>query len=123
MLKWIRQSNKPNRGLIAIRVISGCSMNEVIKLTKCKDKTKTKDLSRALRKLGYNCPNKLIRLKQKPNLAIAKLTYPNTHNWHWVVIENNKIFDGIFGNKNGEVKWKKNWKITSYLPIRKINAS
>jgi len=118
-MKWIKQYNKPNCGQIAVAVISNKSVREIYKLIGHDGYTGTKDLTKALRKLGFKCPNKLRRLNKRPKLAVAKLSHPLAHSWHWVVISNNKIFDGNYGNKSGKVNWKKGWKITSYLPIKK----
>jgi hypothetical protein len=119
MYKWIKQpSDQYICGQIAVAVIAKCSVNKVIKILKNDKHTKTKELAKALKKLGFKCPNRLKRLKHKPKLAIGKLTFPYTkYNWHWVVIYKNKIFDGAYGNPNGTVNWEKGWRITSYLPI------
>ena len=118
MYKWIKQPDKPLCGQIAVAVIGKCSIKKAIKLIGKDGYTKTKDLARGLKKLGFKCPTRLKVLKNKPELAIGKLSYPDTkYNWHWVVVYKNKIFDGINGNRWGKVKWEKNWRITSYLPI------
>ena len=106
-----------NCGQIALCVITGKPLEEIIELVGHNGYTKTKDLARVLHKLGYICPTKLRRLGTKPELAIARLSYPNTRYWHWVVIHKDKIYDGRNGNEKGEVKWRKGLKITSYLPI------
>jgi len=123
MSKWIKQSYSiSNCGQIAVSVITGISIKRISAIIGKDEETKTKDLVKSLRELGYRCPNRLKVFKKNiPQLAIGKLSYPNTtYNWHWVAIINDKIYDGRYGNKNGKVKWKKDWKITSYLPCEKI---
>lgn len=118
MYRWKKQPNKPICGQVAVSVIANCSIKKAIEVVCKKGRTKTKDLAKGLRKLGFKCPLRLQRLKEKPELAIAKLKN-HKYNWHWVVIYKDKIFDGTYGDKFGNVNWKKNWRITSYLPIKK----
>jgi len=122
--KWRKQKpKKRNCGIIAVAIIANCSIKKAEEAIGKTGRTKTKDLQRGLRNLGYNCPSKLKRLKNRPELAIAKLKYPNSHNWHWVVIYKEKIFDGVYGDKNGNVKWDEGDKISSYLPIEKLTIN
>ena len=118
MYKWKKQPNKPICGQVAVSVIANCSIEKAIRAVGKTGRTKTVDLVRGLRKLGFTCPSRLQILKEKPELAIAKLKN-HKYNWHWVVIYKDKIFDGIYGDRFGNVKWKKWWRITSYLPIKK----
>lgn len=120
MYKWKKQPNKPICGQIAVSVIANCTIEKAIKVIGKHRYTKTLDLARGLRKLGFICPSRLQRLKEKPELAIAKVSIPNTnYYWHWVVIYKDKIFDGRYGDRFGNVKWKRGWRITSYLPVEK----
>ncbi len=117
--KWRKQGYKPNCGQIAVAVITGKSLREVYNVIGHDYSTRTKDLARALRFFGYDCPDRLRRLKERPKLAIAKLTLPKSSGWHWVVIDGDKIYDGINGTANGKVIWETGKRITSYLPIEK----
>lgn len=119
MRAWIKQPvNTRICGQIAVAVVTGISLENAIKLVdKKRNGTTTKDLSRALRYLGYKCPNKCKKMPRPP-LAIAQVHRPNFSGWHWVVVDGDKIFDGAWGTPDGKVHWKKmKWKITSYLPI------
>lgn len=118
-MRWRQQYDIPNCGVIAVAVIADCSIKKAIEVIGKNGNTKTKDLARGLEKLGYECPERLQRLKERPKLAIAKLSIPNTHRWHWVVIGGDKIYDGVHGNKKGEVSFPEGYRITSYLPITK----
>ena len=120
-MRWRKQkSNNPNCGIIAVAVIANCSIKKAIEAIGSDGETSTEDLAKGLRKLGFKCPNKLKVFKKNiPKLAIAKVSIPDTHHWHWVAIYNDKIFDGVNGNKNGNVFWRNGWRMTSYLPIEK----
>lgn len=88
-----------------------------------KGATSSKDLAKGLQALGFTCPTrcrKYILGRKLPDLAIGHLTDPNRRSgWHWVVIDGDKIYDGISGNPDGTVNWKPEWRITSYLPVTK----
>jgi hypothetical protein len=118
-LVWIKQPEKSRIcGQIAVAVITGISVEESKKLIGKNFGTNTKDIAKALRKMGYKCPNRCKRLKEKPKLAIAQVRKPSKKSgWHWVVIHEDKIYDGIDGNPDGTVNWIKGQRITSYLPI------
>ena len=116
-MRWLKQQKgSKNCGQIALAVITGKSVKSIEKLMGHNQATVTKDLVKVLRKLGYKCPNRLKCLKEKPVLAIAKLTHKLRYGWHWIVIYNDEIFDGVL---QGDKKWKQGHKITSYLPIEK----
>lgn len=121
MRTWIEQKpNKKNCGVIAVAVIAGVPVDVAAKHIGKNGATTTKQLAEGLRKLGYQCPDRLQRIP-RPQLAIAKMVDPNRKSgWHWVVVDGPRIFDGINGTPEGKVKWKPGWKMTSYLPITKI---
>lgn len=121
MRKWIRQEpGKNNCGQIAVAVITGKTVEEVSKVIGKKGCTKTKDLIKALRHFGYNCPNKCKKMS-RPRLGIGQLHDTNRKSgWHWIVVDGNQTFDGIWGDPNGYVyMWPSTFNITSYLPITK----
>lgn len=122
MRKWIKQPIKPKRccGHIAVAVIAEISLEESRRIVNINGGTTTKDLITALRKLGFKCPDKCVRTP-RPALGLAKMKKPShKQNWHWVVVDGDKIYDGTYGNSDGTVNWKKSWKITSYLPVTKL---
>ena len=116
---WKKQKPKTSLcGQIAVSIILRKPLKEVIKMFGKDCGTWTKDLVRVLRKNKIKCGKKLERTR-KSNLAIAKLTYPHKKIWHWVVVHNNKIYDGIWGKSNGTVDWsEKKGRLTSYLNIK-----
>lgn len=120
MRTWIEQKpNKKNCGVIAVAVVASIPVNVAAEHIGKDGATTTKQLVKGLRSLGYECPDRLQRIPRPP-LAIAKLKNPTrASGWHWVVVDGDKIFDGINGKADGTVDWLKGWRITSYLPITK----
>lgn len=120
MRTWIQQKpNKKNCGVIAVAVLAEVSIEEAEKAIGKKGCTTTKDLVKGLRALGFSCPDRCMRIP-KPTLGIGHLSNPNRKNgWHWIVIDGDKIYDGINGNPDGTVKWKDGWRLTSYIPVTK----
>lgn len=125
MRKWIKQlPGKKNCGVIAVAVIAEVSVEVAAEAIGEKGATSTKDLAKGLRKLGFQCPDRCVRVKPDqpfPELAIGHLSDPKRKSgWHWVVIDGDKIWDGMTGSPDGKtVYWKAGWKITSYLPVTK----
>ena len=120
MRVWIKQERgKKNCGIIAVAVLTGVSIEIAANAIGKNGATTTKQLSCGLHKLGYECPNRL-QVGKRPPLGIAKLVDPSRRSgWHWVVVDGEKIYDGINGLPDGTVRWKKGWKLTSYLPVTK----
>jgi hypothetical protein len=121
MRKWIKQ--KPNTrccGHVAIAVIAGISLEESKKPVNKRGGTKTKRLVSVIRQLGYDCPDRC-RKMERPKLGLGQLRFSDRKTgWHWVVVDGDKIWDGLWGNPDGTVNWKPEWKITSYLPVKDI---
>ncbi|HOS16172.1 MAG TPA: hypothetical protein PKX15_04045 [Bacteroidales bacterium] len=121
MRKWIKQKQgTKNCGAIAIAVIAKVSLKKAIEACGTEGPMNTKDLVRGIRKLGYTCPDHCKR--KRPELGIGHLTYTanKKNRRHWVAIDGNKIYDGFHGKPDGTVDWNKEWKLTSYLPVKKI---
>lgn len=119
MRTWIEQKpNKKNCGVVAVAVLTETSVALAAEAIGKDGATTTKQLAKGLRKLGWNCPTRL-KVMPRPPLAIAKLKDPKRSGWHWVVVDGDKIFDGISGKPDGTVKWKKGRKMTSFLPVTK----
>ena len=118
MKTWIAQPpNKKVCGQVAVAVITGKPLDEVIRVIGKKGCTKTKDIVKGLRKLGSHCAGKVQRMKGTVPLGIAQVRKKGRSGWHWVVIEGDKIWDGHFGTPDGTVVWPEGWRITSYLRI------
>lgn len=121
MRKWIEQKpGKKNCGVIAVAVIAEVSVGLAAEKIGKDGATSTKQLVKGLRALGWDCPDRLQRIPRPP-LAIAKMVNPKVHRsgWHWVVVDGDKIYDGINGKPDGTVDWPTGTKMTSYLPVTK----
>ena len=117
MRTWIKQEpKKKNCGVIAVAVIAGVTVEEAAKAIGKNGATSTKKLAKGLRALGYKCPDRCVRTK--PPLGLGQLHDTRRKSgWHWVVVDGNLIFDGIYGNPNGTVNWVAGQRLTSYLPV------
>lgn len=120
MRTWIRQKPKTRCcGHIAVAVVAGITLKESKELINRRGGTNTKHLVKALRVLGYQCPNRC-RKMSRPELGLGQMKKPTQKNgWHWVVVDGGKIWDGLYGNPDGTVNWEAGWRITSYLPLTK----
>lgn len=115
---WKKQPEEvPCCGQVAVSIILKKSLLDTFRLFGHAASTDTKDLIRVLRSQKIKCDSHL-QFTKKSNLAIAKVINPkDTQGWHWVVIWNNKVFDGVDGFRDGTTNWEKGCKITSYLNI------
>jgi hypothetical protein len=122
MRTWIPQHcKKKNCGIIAVAVVAGVSVEEAAKAIGKNGTTTTKQIAKGLRAFGYECGDRCKPFKKSPfpKLAIAQMKSPDRRSgWHWVVIDNGLIYDGLFGNKDGSVRWPIGGKITSLLEIK-----
>jgi hypothetical protein len=126
-MTWIEQPKKSRIcGHIAVAVITGKTVLEIINFIGNRNGTKTKQLAKALRNYGFQCPDKC-RKMPRPKLGIAQVHFKSrklnktwSNNWHWVAVSDDKIYDGSFGKPDGTVDWPKDWKMTSFLPVTKI---
>lgn len=108
--------------MIAVAVVASVPVNVAAEHIGKDGATTTKQLVKGLRSLGYECPDRLQRIPRPP-LAIAKLIDGKRKGgWHWVVVDGDKIFDGINGKPDGTVNWSKKGRMTSFLPITKMQA-
>lgn len=124
MRTWIEQKpNKKNCGVIAVAVIANIPVSLAAETIGKDGATTTKQLVKALRKLGYDCPDRCKKMP-RPLLGLGQMRRPKRKSgWHWVVVDGDKIYDGINGKPDGTVDWLKGWRITSYLPITKRNGN
>lgn len=126
MRTWIKQDpKKKNWGVIAVAVVAGVTVEAAAKAIGKNGTTTTKQLTKGLQALGYDCPNRCKPIHKlwgfpSTDLGIAQMHNPaRKSGWHWVVIDGLKIYDGIFGDEDGHVKWPDGCKMTSFIPITK----
>jgi hypothetical protein len=121
MLRWCRQDPKTRTsGQVALAVITGLPLEEIVKRLGHSHHTTTWEIAAVLSQCGYLCPARCIpvrELRESPKLAIAQVHSTHSSRWHWVAVENDRVFDGIWGDAYGVVTWPSHFRITSYLPI------
>ncbi|HUI75550.1 MAG TPA: hypothetical protein VLX32_11415 [Candidatus Acidoferrum sp.] len=122
MRQWYRQDPaKRTSGQVAVAVITGRPVEEVTQRVGHTRHTTTRELARVLDQYGFLCPHRCLPIKDArnlPKLAIAQVHSTRSSSWHWVAIDNGRIFDGIWGDAYGVVTWPSDFHITSYLPIQ-----
>lgn len=121
MLQWLRQDAKTRTsGQVAVAVITGRPLEEILHRIGHSHHTTTRELARILDHYGFLCPCRCVRAKDPrdlPRLALAQVRSPRSSRWHWVVVENGRIFDGIWGDAYGVVDWPRDFRITCYVPV------
>lgn len=86
--------------------------------------TNTKDVSKALKTFGCECPDRLIKITKNtvlPDLCILKITWHGKlAGSHWVVYRKGRIMCSVYGFWNFKYYFKQQWKgkATSYLPVK-----
>lgn len=107
-------------GQVAAAVITDRPVEEIIQRVGHKRRTTTRELVRVLHAYGFVCPCRCVRAREYgdlPKLAIAQVHSVRSPHWHWVAVEDGRIFDGVWGDAYGIVEWPSDFRITSYLPI------
>jgi len=121
MRQWLRQDpKKRTSGQVAVAVITGRPVEEIIERVGHAHHATTQELASVLDHYGFLCPRRCVPVKDPrdlPKLAIAQVHSPQSSRWHWVVIENGRIFDGTWGDAYGVVDWPNEFRITCCLPI------
>lgn len=121
MLRWQRQNpDKRMSGQVAVAVITDRPVEEIIHRVGHSHHTTTRELVGVLEHYGFLCPRRCVRARDYgdlPRLAIAQVHTICSSPWHWVAVENGRIFDGVWGDPYGIVEWPRDFRITSYLPI------
>lgn len=100
-------------GQVAVAVIAGITLEEAIERVGHRKSTQTNALVHVLRGLGFICPDRARAMKTPPplGLAIMRPKHRRGGNWHWVVVEDGRIIDGMEESDD--------WRITSYVPVYK----
>lgn len=111
-------------GQACIAMIANVDIHTAILAVGHAKSTKTKEIISGLRRLGFDCQSRLRVISKGviPNGSIVKILKPHTRNWHWVVSNNDKIYDPIGVVVNKEIYLARH-KATSFLkptPARKV---
>jgi hypothetical protein len=124
-MQFIEQKNRRNCGHIAVAVLTSTPLEKVTEIIGHKHGTKTKELVKALRALGFVCHDRV-----KPGWAaslhgfgIGQLHKPGRAGWHWIAIADGMVYDG---NRSGPMTFEdytryqinvENARITSFLIV------
>ena len=126
MRRWRRQDAKTRvSGQVAVAVITGRPLDEILKRVGHSHQATTRELAIVLDYYGYLCPRRCVPVKDPRSLsklAIAQVHSNRPSSWHWVAIEEGRIFDGVWGDAYGVVEWPRDFRITSYLPVDDLSA-
>jgi hypothetical protein len=106
-------------------MLTGASLSKVINLLGHRHGTKTKELVKVIRRLGYDCPDRLHHVKgvryalASVERALVKISWEHTSSWHWVAWADDLIFDPGSENPLGNFSLYEylGGRATSYLEI------
>lgn len=123
VITWVKQPHNCC-GQACVAMLAGIGIRESIHRFQRRGLTRTKDLVRVLRELGYSVPSKLVRkhpAEALPSTAILKMCFyrngKRQASSHWIL-----RYQGINYDPEREVfHFPVNGKITSYLPIQEGN--
>ena len=104
-------------GHACVAMVTGTTLDKVQSVIGHSHGTTTRELVRAIRKLGGKCSSRLQRIGTHvalPDRAIVKISLPKTRNWHWVVYWDNHLFDPA-----QHWRFRAVGRVTSFLPILK----
>lgn len=126
-MQFIEQRLKRNCGQIAVAALTGASLDKVHELVGHRKSTRTKDLTKALRELGYWCPDKC-SASVFGQFGIAQVRGKRS-NWHWVAIGDGMVYDGLRSGPMELEQYKRyidkayQLRITSFLPVAEIGPT
>ena len=110
-------------GQACVAMAGGVSLQRASSVIGHERATSTKDVRDALRELGLECADKLVRVSrarpQLPERAIVVIHRPavpgeRSAHWHWMLSWHGKMYDPGDRWPAGYDKWR----ITSYLEIK-----
>ena len=124
-MKIVRQPEGSHQcGQACVAMAASVSLKRAVEAVGHSHATPTRDLIPALRKLGVDCADKLLRIsRRRPNLpprAIVAIHRPavagerRKAGWHWLLTWDGKIFDPAGRYPEGF----ENWRMTSYLELK-----
>ena len=86
-------------GQCCVAMLTGVSLRKVINLVGHGRGTRTKELVKVIRRLGYDCDSRLRHAKKleeklvRVDRALVKLTISFQKNWHWLAWADGKVYD------------------------------
>ena len=111
-------------GQVAVSNLTGRPLKEVVSLVGHAHGTKTKELVKVLRKLGFSCKNKCVRCRGlvPPNALLQLHEDGDKRHWHWLAMKNGRILDGATMKSSKDefdINLFSGAVITSYLEVWK----
>jgi len=120
-MKMIPQPKGSNLcGQCCIAFIAAISLEKAIKTVGKKGLTSPRAISKALTRLGFDCPSRRVKWSQSeelPFLSMIAISRKKDKNWHWMVYWNKKLYDPA--GRTMQEYIEDGWRVTSYLPINK----
>lgn len=116
-MNLIRQP-RPSKlcGQCCVAMLTDTPVEQIIKLVGHNHGTRTHELVRVLRMLGFSTVPRLKVVRGAlPERCICKALVPGKAGWHWVVHYKGKIYDPDAGIWDVDTY---NLKITSFLPVQ-----
>lgn len=110
-----------NCGQIAVAALTEAPLKHVTELCGKRTGTATRHLVKALRALGYECPDKMQRIPVE--FGIAQLHYAGRSGWHWIALGHGLVFDGMRSRPMPIAEYEEyqrkahKARITSFLPV------
>ncbi len=107
-------------------MLTGSSLRRVVNIIGHEHGTRTKELAKAIRRLGYDCDDRLRRTRdldgslEKVSKALVKLKFENRRNWHWLAWIDGTVYDPSFTQPESNFSRLRNYlaRPTSYLEVR-----
>jgi hypothetical protein len=113
----VRQPEGSNQcGQACVATICGITLDESLTLFCCKGCTTTKRVVAALRQMGVECGDRLVRGFPEKGSAILKFTHTDGHS-HWVVWHRKKYYDPEDGVSQHPAGYLTLSRVTSHLPL------
>jgi hypothetical protein len=126
-MQFIEQKLKHNCGQIAVAALTGASLDRVHELVGHRKSTHAKDLAKALRALGYWCPDRC-HASMFGRFGIAQVR-GKRKGWHWVAIGDGMVYDGLHSGPMEIERYKRfmekayQQRMTSFLPVAEIGQN
>ena len=106
-------------------MLTGESLSKVINLVGHRHGTRTRELVKVLRRLGFDCPDRLKHTKKieaalsKVSRALVKIKWDWRSSWHWVAWADGLIFDPGYSVPLGSFSSfsYRGGRATSYLAV------
>lgn len=119
------QGTKRNCGQIAVASLLNQTVEHIETLVGHSHGTTTRELSAAIRKLGFHCSRRCKVWNQKaplPQMCIAQLHVDGKSGWHWVAIAHGIVADGQLAKlvslkKYMDDSWLLGYRLTSFLEV------